>query len=176
MNFAVAWAASSFFWYSEGLLLTFLRNSFLLDYLPTQSNLEKKGTAAQQIPNKNPSTHFRSIRSSQKKEKKNGHRKHIHQDFPRGHPRTHNHNLGGEVGGWWSAETVSFLCLLAKARARSGMRSRVEKRGASVRASMLACAAAFAASLLEQRVPVGSDGNTLASHEMVAHHPHSCLG
>ena len=84
--------------------------------------------------------------------------------------------LAGEVGGRWSAETMSFLGLLAKARARSGTRSRVGKRGASVRARMLACAAAFASSLLEQRVPVGSDGNTIASHEVVAHHRHSCLG
>ena len=35
---ALAWAASSFFWYSEALLLASLRNSSLLDSLATQSD------------------------------------------------------------------------------------------------------------------------------------------
>ena len=75
--------------------------------------------------------------------------------------------LAGEVGGRWSAETMSFLGLLAKARARSEtllLRRRVEQARRIRWGSMLACAAAraFAASLLDQRAPVGSDCNTPA--------------
>ena len=63
--------------------------------------------------------------------------------------------LAGEVGGRWSAETMSFLGLLAKARARSEtslLRRRVEQAWRIRWGSMLACAAAraFAASLLDQ--------------------------
>ena len=43
---------------------------------------------------------------------------------------------------------------------------------------MLACAAAraFAASLLEQRMSIGCDGNAPVSHEVVADHRHAGLG
>ena len=89
--------------------------------------------------------------------------------------------LAGEVGGRWSAETMSFLGLLAKARARSEtplLRRRVEQAWRIRWGSMLACAAAraFAASLLDQRAPVGSDGNTPASHEVVADYRYAGLG
>ena len=68
--------------------------------------------------------------------------------------------LAGEVGGWWSEETATFLRLLAAARARNEsafLRRRAERGG------MLACAVAraFAASLLEQRFNVGGDADDL---------------
>ena len=89
--------------------------------------------------------------------------------------------LAGEVGGRWSAETMSFLGLLAKARARSEThlkRRRVEQAWRIQWSCMLACAAAraFAASLLEQRVSIGCDGNARVSHEVVADHPYARLG
>ena len=79
--------------------------------------------------------------------------------------------LAGEVGGRWSAETMSFLGLLAKTRARSETqlkRRRVEQAWRIWWSCMLACAAAraLAASLLEQRVSVGCDGNAPVSHEI----------
>ena len=89
--------------------------------------------------------------------------------------------FAGEVGERWSAETTSFLGLLAKARAQSEtllVRRRDEQAWRIRWGSVLACAAAraFAASLLEQRVSVGSDGNTPASHEVVADHRYGGLG
>ena len=89
--------------------------------------------------------------------------------------------LAGEVGGRWSAETTSFLRLLAEARARSETpltRRRVEQAWRIRWGCMLVCAAgrAFAASLLDQRVPVGSDGNTPQSHEVVSDFRHAGLG
>ena len=58
------------------------------------------------------------------------------------------------------------------------MRRRVEQAWRIRWGGMLACAAAraFAASLLEQRVPVGSDGSTPPSHEVVADHRYAGLG
>ena len=81
--------------------------------------------------------------------------------------------LAGEVGGW-SAETMSFHGLLET----PFVRRRVEQAWRIRWGSMLACAAAraFAASLLDQRAPVGSDGNTSASHEVVADHRYAGLG
>ena len=85
------------------------------------------------------------------------------------------------VSGRWSAETMSFLGLLAKARARSEThlkRRRVEQAWRMRWSCMLACAAAraFAASLLEQRVSIGCDGNAPVSHEVVADHRYARLG
>ena len=57
VNFAVAWAVSSFFWYSEALLLASLRNSFVLDSLRTSKRTlqgERKRTAVQQILSQSP--------------------------------------------------------------------------------------------------------------------------
>ena len=87
----------------------------------------------------------------------------------------------GEVGGRWSAETMSFLGLLAKARSRSEThlkRRRVEQAWRIRWSCMLACAAAraFAASLLEQRVSIGGDGNAPVSHFVVADHWYAGLG
>ena len=89
--------------------------------------------------------------------------------------------LAGEVGGRWSAETMSFLGLLAKARAQSEThqkRRRVEQAWRIQLSCMLACAAgrAFAASLLEQRVSIGCDGNAPVSHKVVADHRYAGLG
>ena len=52
-KFAVAWAASSFIWYSDKLLLASLRNSFLLDSPHKQSNAfwrKKKGLRFNRFP------------------------------------------------------------------------------------------------------------------------------
>ena len=62
--------------------------------------------------------------------------------------------VAGEVGGRWSAETSTFLRLLAAARARSEtqvLRKRAEQVWRLRWSTMLACTAAraFAASLLE---------------------------
>ena len=89
--------------------------------------------------------------------------------------------LAGEVGGRWSAETMSFLCLLAKTRAQSETHlkgRRVEQAWRIRWSCMLACAAAraFAASLIEQRVSIGCDGNAPVRHEVVADHRYAGLG
>ena len=87
--------------------------------------------------------------------------------------------LAGEVGGRWSAETMSFLGLLAKARARSEThlkRRRVEQAWRIRWSCMCAAARAVAASLLEQRVSIGGDGNAPVSHEVVADHRYAGLG
>ena len=59
--------------------------------------------------------------------------------------------LAGEVGGRWSEETLSFLRLLAAARA-------------------------FAASLLEQRSDVGGDANVPLISDVLSEFRHADLG
>ena len=79
--------------------------------------------------------------------------------------------LAGEVGGRWSAETSTFLRLLATARARSEtpvLRKRAEQAWRLRWSTMLACTAAraFAASLLEPRSNGGGDGQIPLSTEV----------
>ena len=80
--------------------------------------------------------------------------------------------LAGEVGGRWSAETMSFLSQLAKAKTRHEphiLRQRVQQAWRSRWQAILSCAAAkvFARSLLEMRAAVGADGDTPASHDVL---------
>ena len=79
--------------------------------------------------------------------------------------------LAFEVGGRWSAESLAFIRLLARAKARGQtriMRKRVEQAWRLRWLSLLGCAAAraFAASLLELRSSAGADGPTPHSHEV----------
>ena len=77
--------------------------------------------------------------------------------------------LAGEVGGRWSAETMSYLGLLAKARTRSETHLKSRRVEQAWRIP-------FAASLLEQRVSIGCDGKAPVSHEVVADHWYAGLG
>ena len=88
--------------------------------------------------------------------------------------------LAGEVGGRWSDETRSFLCQLARAKARSEpsiLRGRAEQAWRLRWASTLACSAAraFAASLLNLRVGGGVDGDVPRTHEVVNEFRHAGL-
>ena len=88
--------------------------------------------------------------------------------------------LAGEVGSRWSDETRSFLCQLARAKARSEpsiLRGRAEQAWRLRWASPLACSAAraFAASLLNLRVGGGADGNVPRTHEVVHEFRHEGL-
>ena len=88
--------------------------------------------------------------------------------------------FAGEVGGRWSDETRSFLCQLARAKARSEpsiLRGRAEQAWRLRWASTLACSAAraFAASLLNLRVGGGADGNVPRTHEVVHEFRHEGL-
>ena len=106
-----------------------------------------------------------------------------------------SHNPNSKVHaagpGWWFSQArwvdtgqprpCPFLGLLAKARARSETHlkwRRVEQAWRIRWSCMLACAAAraFAASLLEQRMSIGCDGNAPVSHEVVADHRYAGLG
>ena len=83
--------------------------------------------------------------------------------------------LAGEVGGRWSAETLDFLRLLAKARARSEPRHLQTRAAQAWRtrwATLLACCAgkAFALSLFERRGGQGADGEAPPLHEVLAAH------
>ena len=78
----------------------------------------------------------------------------------------------GEVGGRWSAETMSFLSQLTKAKTRHEphiLRQRVQQAWRSRWQAILSCAAAkpFAMSLLKMRAAVGADGDTPASHDVL---------
>ena len=89
--------------------------------------------------------------------------------------------LVGEVGGRWSAETATFLRLLAAARARSEsalLRRRAEQAFRMRWGGMLACAAAraFAASLLEQRSNVGGDADPPLISDVLSELRHAGLG
>ena len=89
--------------------------------------------------------------------------------------------LAGEVGGRWSEETVTFLTLLAAARARSASALLRRRAGQAWRmrwGGMLACAAAraFAASLLEQRSNVGGDANPPLISGVLSEFCHGGLG
>ena len=80
--------------------------------------------------------------------------------------------LAGKVGGRWSAETMSFLSQMAKAKTRHEpriLRQRVQQAWRSRWQAILSCAAAkaFARSLLEMRAAVGADGDTPASHDVL---------
>ena len=58
-KFAVAWAASSFFWYSDALLLATLHNSSLLDSPHKQTSaFWRKKTAVQPLTNQKPTKHL----------------------------------------------------------------------------------------------------------------------
>ena len=88
--------------------------------------------------------------------------------------------LAGEVGGCWSAETSTFLRLLAAARARSEtpvLRKRAEQAWWLRWSTMLACTAAraFAASLLEQRSNGGGDGPIPSMSEVLSDQRHARL-
>ena len=79
--------------------------------------------------------------------------------------------LAGEVAGRCSTETLTFLSKLAKAKSRDQPRllqRRAEQAWRMHWCAVLSCAAAraFAASLLGLR-PVGSDGSTPFSHEVL---------
>ena len=88
--------------------------------------------------------------------------------------------LAGEVGGRWSAETSTFLHLLAAARARSEtpvLRKRAEQAWRLRWSTMLVCTAAraFAASLLEQRSNGGGDGPIPSLSEVLSDQQHARL-
>ena len=79
--------------------------------------------------------------------------------------------LAVEVGGRWSPETLKFLSLLARGRARAEgwlLRRRAEMAWAVTSGSLLACsvARAVATSLLELPQASGADGETPALHEI----------
>ena len=89
--------------------------------------------------------------------------------------------LAGEVGGRWSEKTWSFISQLAKATSRADsfvFRRRVEQAWRLRWGAMLSCAAAraFASSLLEGLIAMGSDGATPLSHEVEGNFRHSGLG
>ena len=101
-------------------------------------------------------------------------------------PRTHWTTRSGSIGGsgWRGGrpldETRSFLCQLARAKARSEpsiLRGRAEQAWRLRWASTLACSAAraFAASLLNLRVGGGVDGDVPRTHEVVNEFRHAGL-
>ena len=80
--------------------------------------------------------------------------------------------LASEIGGRWSAETRTFVGLLAKAKAREVpvvLRKRVEWAWWRLWGSSLACASAraFAASLLALRLSGGAAGDVPKFNEVV---------
>ena len=88
--------------------------------------------------------------------------------------------LAMEVGGRWPPEALTFIRLLARAKARHEpnlMRKRVEQAWRMRWCSLLGCAAAraLAMSLLELRGSRGADGVVPPSHEVEGDHRHSCL-
>ena len=84
--------------------------------------------------------------------------------------------LAMEVGGTWSSEALTFVRLLAKAKAKQGphlMRKRVEQAWRMRWCSLLGWA--LATSLLELRGSGSADGAVPPSHEVEGDHWHSGL-
>ena len=87
--------------------------------------------------------------------------------------------LAGEVAGRWSAETVTFIRLMAEAKSRSEpslLRRRAECAWRLRWCSMLGCAAARACSLLDRRPNGGGDGDTPTLADVLQEHRHAGLG